>query len=159
RRAVPWVNSLAAHAEAGGSAFRLADAAALDFGLRSVNDLGTPDPEPFRLAQRNNMAAWRSQITVLHNAVRPGEPETADTAASELQALSRRLNPGHAEGLPALQEVARVGAEDVVAPLTPPAEVTLVNLPSVLAAMEVVATRGVQEQAVQWARWAAERLP
>ncbi len=159
RRAVPWVNSLAAHAEAGGSAFRLADAAALDFGLRSVSDLGLPDPEPFLRAQRNNMAAWRAQITVLHNAVRRGDREGAEAAARELEALSRRLNPGHAEGLPRLMEVARVGAEDVAGTLAPPAEVTLVNLPSVLAAMEVVATRGVQEQAVQWARWAADRLP
>lgn len=159
RRAVPWVNSLAAHAEAERSTFRQADAAALEFGLQSVERFDDLDLAPFERARRNNMAAWRAHVTVLHNALRRGDAEAAAETARYLEDLSQRLNPGHGDGLAALREAARVGAEDVREDLEPPAELTLVNLPSVLAAMEVIATRGVQEQAVQWARWAAEHIP
>src|SRR5690606_15490144 len=126
---------------------------------RSVGELASLDVEPFERARRNNMAAWRARTTLLHNAVRRRDAEQAAGAVAALEMLSHHLNPGHADGLAALREASRVGADDVAQPLTPPAEVTLVNLPSVLAAIEVVATRGVQEQAVLWARWAQARLP
>ncbi|MEX2031280.1 MAG: LuxR C-terminal-related transcriptional regulator, partial [Dehalococcoidia bacterium] len=159
RRAVPWINSLGAHAEVEGSSYRLADHAALDFGLRSALALSELDSGPFDRAPRNNMAAWRAQITVLHNAVLRRDSTVALMAVERMESLAGRLNPGHTEGLPAFQAIARLTGDDLVEEPEPPSEVTLVNLPAVLAAMEVVATRGSQERAVLWSRWAADHLP
>jgi DNA-binding CsgD family transcriptional regulator len=158
RRAVPWVNSLGAHAEVDRSDYRLADFAALDFGLRSAAGMAVLDSAPFEKARRNSMAAWRAQTTVLYNAVLCRDGEAALAAVARLELLAPSLNPGHAEGLSAFQAVARLTGDETDEP-EPPAEVTLVNLPAVMAAMEVVATRGSQEQAVAWSKWAAEHLP
>jgi len=151
RRAVPWVNALAAHAEVDNSAYRSADAAALEFALASTQAIQQLNTEPFERARRNNMAAWRAQVAVLHNAVRSRNAEAAAQALEHLDYLGSRLNAAHVTNADFSEELAEA--------LIPPPTVTLVNLPAVLAAMEVIATRGTQEHAVQWAQWAQDHLP
>ncbi|MCA9851974.1 MAG: hypothetical protein KC461_15200, partial [Dehalococcoidia bacterium] len=160
RNARPWTNMLAAEVEALKSNYRRADAAALDYCLRTAYDAVEFDPAPFEAMRRNRMAAWRARTAALRVAVLRGDREGAAAHLEVMEELAGSLNPGHTWGLPIFRAVAMGLDEATLGPeVSPPEVVTLVNLPAVLAAMETVAAVGSQQQAADWLHWCEASLP
>lgn len=84
RNARPWTNMLAAEVEGLKSNYRRADAAALDYCLRTAYEAAEFDPAPFDAMRRNRMAAWRARTAALRSAVLRGDRESA---ARHLEAM------------------------------------------------------------------------
>ncbi|MGE3960764.1 MAG: response regulator transcription factor [Dehalococcoidia bacterium] len=160
RNARPWSNMLAAEVEALKSNYRRADTAAIEFCLRTAFERPEFDPTPFETMRRNRMAAWRARTAALRGAVLDGDRARAALHLDAMEELAGSLNPGHTWGLPVFRAVA-MGLTDATlnADIAPPEQVTLVNLPAVLAALETVSAVGSQQQAADWLHWYEQSFP
>lgn len=167
RRARPWAVALLARAHALGAHYRAADVSSVSASLHHLEHLEGETRDPAIQLPRNSHAAFKARTSAVRAAVLRGDREQALHDAERITLLFERVNPGFRPTVPILQRAVALMAAGAASAqreaegevIEPPALLTLVNLPGVLAAIETSAMNGRQDEAVMWDRWLEESWP
>lgn len=155
----PWVRGLRMAAEAMHHAYRVADADTFERADAAISELKAPSVEG--LPAWNWIAPWRLHALRLYVSLVRREAGPAQKELTALLRARRRADSANLDGIDAFQAnvQATISAPDQAVMVPRPPSVHLLNLGSVLAGAEAVATAGSQSEAAAWYEWLTNTLP